>query len=421
MNKISSIFSTLLFLIPVLAFSQGKETTIQIDGKSQHYQVSGIENRKLGQPLIIIEGDLGANLEPWHRVINELPENTPVFAYDRAGNGQSEAFDEIPTTANRTKQLNTLLDKLNLAPPYILVGHGWGGILIKDFALAHADDIEAMIYLDPKDQSTSLEKMIEIFDRDGMEGEKIATDYFRMRRELFQNAPTGVRAEAEVLLDFSEGKTPDSKLYDFPEVPSVIFVGGKHVGYMENPMSASLGMDFQEILNVLQKNRIADFTNQILAIKNSELVLISNYMHYLHLQEPEKVGSAILSKYYGKPSEKIAIASEKYTAEEFEEYLDGLLTYFPEEKLTEAIINMHGYDQLRRDKPEHALVLFRHNLARFPDSANVYDSMGDGLVALGKVKEAVPYFEKAVEMGEIAQDSDLELFKKNLANAKRAN
>jgi tetratricopeptide (TPR) repeat protein len=77
-----------------------------------------------------------------------------------------------------------------------------------------------------------------------------------------------------------------------------------------------------------------------------------------------------------------------------------------------------GYDQLRRDQPEYAIALFQYNLDRFPDSANVYDSMGDGLVALGKVKEAVPYFEKAVEMGEVSNHSDLELFKKNLANAK---
>jgi hypothetical protein len=44
--------------------------------------------------------------------------------------------------------------------------------------------------------------------------------------------------------------------------------------------------------------------------------------------------------------------------------------------------------------------------------------MGDGFVSLGKVKEAVPYFQKAVEMGEAINHSDLELFKKNLVSAK---
>lgn len=148
------------------------------------------------------------------------------------------------------------------------------------------------------------------------------------------------------------------------------------------------------------------------------MVLISNYMHYLHIQEPEKVSSAISSKYYGNPSARLVSASEKYTAEEFEEYLEGMLSYYPKEKLTEPMINMLGYDQLRRDQPEHAMVLFQHNLARFPNSANVYDSVGDCLVSMGKVKEAIPYFEKAVSMGKVSKHRDLELFKKNLANAK---
>ena len=58
---------------------------------------------------------------------------------------------------------------------------------------------------------------------------------------------------------------------------------------------------------------------------------------------------------------------------------------------------MLGYDQLRRDQPEHAMVLFSYNLEQNPESANVYDSMGDGLVALGKTKEAIPYFEKSCQ------------------------
>jgi hypothetical protein len=89
MQKIFTVLLALLFTGFGLTFAQKQSKTIQIDGKSQHYQLTGIENRKLGQPLIIIESDLGANLEPWHRVITELPENTPVFAYDRAGKVKS--------------------------------------------------------------------------------------------------------------------------------------------------------------------------------------------------------------------------------------------------------------------------------------------------------------------------------------------
>ena len=79
---------------------------------------------------------------------------------------------------------------------------------------------------------------------------------------------------------------------------------------------------------------------------------------------------------------------------------------------------MLGYDQLRKDQPEHAMVLFEYNLEQNPSSANVYDSMGDGLVAMGKTKDAVPYYEKAVQLGEQSKHRDLGLFKKNLASVK---
>ena len=69
---------------------------------------------------------------------------------------------------------------------------------------------------------------------------------------------------------------------------------------------------------------------------------------------------------------------------------------------------------MRFDKYKQAVSLFRKNLENHPNSANVYDSLGEGLMALGRVEEAVPLFQKAVEMGAEPQHRDYELFKKNL-------
>lgn len=417
MKKVISLFFALLFISSGLTYSQKQSKTIQIEGKSQHYLTIGTEDRKLGQPLVIFESSMGRNLETWQRVINELSETTPAFAYDRAGIGQSEAMDEAPAPENRAKQLKALLDGLELTPPYILVGQEWGGILIKDFAEAYPMDVEAMVYIDPINRSSSRSTMIGLLDREGLDGEKIAAEHFKIKDEQFLNAPKGFLAERKALSDFMAGASADDILFDFPKIPSVIFVGGLQDGFSVNTINTLLG-NHQEFLNILQKDRIADFTEQTLQNHDSEMVLISDYTYYLNMQAPEKIGSAILSKYFANPSKKIVQAAERYSPEEFREYLDGLLAYFPENKIPESVINGLGYDQLRRDKPEYAFVLFQYNVNRFPDSANVYDSMGDGLVALGKAKDAVPYFEKAVKIGEVSKHSDLELFKKNLASAK---
>ncbi|MEB2776071.1 hypothetical protein SYJ56_12180 [Algoriphagus sp. D3-2-R+10] len=89
-------------------------------------------------------------------------------------------------------------------------------------------------------------------------------------------------------------------------------------------------------------------------------------------------------------------------------------TYIPASLLTEYDFNMLGYSLMRFDKYKHALSLFKSNLENHPNSANVYDSMGDGLMALGRVEEAVPLFQKAVALGAQPRHRDFELFKKNL-------
>lgn len=416
MEKTISLFFALIFISAGLTFAQKKNKTIQIEGKSQHYLTIGTEDRKLGQPLIIFESSLGTNLESWQRVINELGETTPVLAYDRAGIGQSEAMDEVPTPENRTKQLKALLDKLELTPPYILVGQEWGGILIKDFASTYPQDIEAMIYIDPINRSMQKQKMVSLLDKAGLEGERIAASYFKIKEDQLKYYPEGIRSEAKILLDLETGES-NSTIYDYPRIPSVIIAGGMKSEIMFNP-SSPLAEEFKDLNLILQADRIGEFTQKTMENSNSEMVLVSQSAQFFTFQEPEKLASIISFRYFSEPSKKIVQAAERYSPEEFREYLDGLLAYFPENKIPETIFNGLGYDQLRRDKPEYAFVLFKYNVDRFPNSANVYDSMGDGLVALGKAKEAIPYFEKAVKMGEVSKHNDLELFKKNLANAK---
>jgi len=416
MQKAIFLFFALLFISSGLTYSQKQSQTIQIEGKSQHYLTIGTEGRKLGQPLIIFESSLGTNLEAWQRVINELGETTPILAYDRAGIGQSEVMDGAPSPENRTKQLKALLEKLELTPPYILVGQEWGGILIKDFASTYPQDIEAMIYIDPLNRSSQQQNMISLLDKAGLKGERIASSYFKIKEDQLKYAPEGIRSEAKVILDLETGESSNSTIYDYPRIPSVIIAGGMKAEIIFNP-SSPLAEEFKVLNQILQADRIAEFTHQTMNNSDSEMVLVSQSAQFFTFQEAEKLASIISFRYFNNPSKKIVQAAERYAPEEFREYLDGLLAYFPENKIPESIINGLGYDQLRRDRPEYAITLFQYNLDRFPTSANVYDSMGDGLVALGKVKEAVPYFQKAVEIGEVSKHSDLELFKKNLASA----
>jgi pimeloyl-ACP methyl ester carboxylesterase len=79
-------------------------------------------------------------------------------AYDRRGLGQSQADVERPTLRRVAESLDALLRQNQIAPPYVLVGHSWGGAFIRAFADAHPDEVGGMVFVDATDIETSREE-----------------------------------------------------------------------------------------------------------------------------------------------------------------------------------------------------------------------------------------------------------------------
>jgi predicted negative regulator of RcsB-dependent stress response len=65
---------------------------------------------------------------------------------------------------------------------------------------------------------------------------------------------------------------------------------------------------------------------------------------------------------------------------------------------TEADINQLGYQLLGQKKTDEALAMFRKNVKDYPNSWNVYDSLGEALAASGNTKAAVENYNKAMSM-----------------------
>ena len=64
----------------------------------------------------------------------------------------------------------------------------------------------------------------------------------------------------------------------------------------------------------------------------------------------------------------------------------------------ESEINGFGYDFIRREMPAQAVRLFRINVELYPEAWNVYDSLGEALLATGERNEAVAMYEKSVAL-----------------------
>ncbi len=61
-----------------------------------------------------------------------------------------------------------------------------------------------------------------------------------------------------------------------------------------------------------------------------------------------------------------------------------------------------------------AIEFFEYNVATFPESANVYDSLGEGLEANNQYQAALENYSKAVTLGEKNLDVNLPVYQSHV-------
>ena len=116
---------------------------VELNGRKVHVLCAGE-----GSPTVILEAGLPGSSLTWMSVFSEIAELTRVCAYDRPGYGWSQ-----PTTSPRTaetivQELRVLLQSTDTQPPYILVGHSFGGLLMQLYATRFPNEFTGMVLVD---------------------------------------------------------------------------------------------------------------------------------------------------------------------------------------------------------------------------------------------------------------------------------
>lgn len=139
-------------LLPVTAQAQlPAESTRMIDvmGTPARVLTMRLDERQTGQPVLFLHGGAGSPLEAWGQWLSTIARLAPVVTFDRPGVGQSPFEGELPTPERVATFANELMRVLDVAPPYVLIGHSWGGPIIHSYAGRYPNDVVGMVYLDP--------------------------------------------------------------------------------------------------------------------------------------------------------------------------------------------------------------------------------------------------------------------------------
>jgi len=221
-----------------------------------------------GTPAVVLEAHFGGSMKSWRKVWRSVAEMTTVVRYDRAGLGDSER-GPLPRTAIRiADELGLLLRNAALPPPYVLVGHSFGGLFIQAFARRYPRLVAGLVVVDSSHE----------------DGEK------RMW-------PTVSKANRERALQFRR-KNPEHvdigrslaqirRLERLPDVPMIVLHAPIGVGTVIGPTPQDKWTGEQEQLSLSISRELASRS------RKGKLVVVRRSSHFIQLDRPEVVIAAI--------------------------------------------------------------------------------------------------------------------------------
>ena len=177
-----------------------------------------------GSPTVVLEAGFGADTQSWEDVQPEVGRVTRTCAYDRAGTGNSVAPPGVRGAPDEIADLRRLLARTHAEPPYVLVGHSYGGVLARVFAHAYPSETAGLV-------------LVDTMGRDGR------------RRQLAiwprSQAPEIRRGVATTVLqgvDLAAGEAIASRVKSLGDMPLAVVTAGREDNFPRKPARLNRAM-----------------------------------------------------------------------------------------------------------------------------------------------------------------------------------
>lgn len=99
-------------------------------------------------PSVIFESGIGSTSQNWTKIQESVSEFAHTVSYDRLGLGWSTAAVSERIPSEVVKELRAMLQAAGIAPPYLLVGHSFGGLVVRYFAAEYPDEVVGALLVD---------------------------------------------------------------------------------------------------------------------------------------------------------------------------------------------------------------------------------------------------------------------------------
>ena len=116
---------------------------VDLGGHRLHIRCTG-----LGHPTVVVENGLGDFSFDWALVERRVSEFARICTYDRGGYAWSDPGPKPRTFDQLNLELHDALAKLGEKAPYVLVGHSFGGPVVRQYTLSYPGEVVGMVLVD---------------------------------------------------------------------------------------------------------------------------------------------------------------------------------------------------------------------------------------------------------------------------------
>ena len=381
------IVLTWLMSVIIICSSTGQEVEIkvdsgfiEVDGGKLYYEMAGI-----GENVVLLHDGMVSN-EIWDYQFPLLAKYYRVVRYDRRGYGKSS---DPGAPYSDIEDLNEVFIKLGIERT-ILFGMSSGGGCVIDFTLKYPDKVNSIILVGAVVGGYGYTSHMtyrggHLKSPEAMADPEKAADYYVWEDpyEIYSENQSAKQKIAEILKR-NMHRPFNRQYYKPPERIAARFLS-------EIKIPALVLVGEYDIPDVHAHAGVIHF-----GIPGARREVIMKSGHLIPFEQPGEFNSAALR--FLRRNEFFS-RLDKEGIKEAEAYFNAVYDSKPRVQLFgEAEMNQLGYRYLQDGKTGEAVSLFKLNVISYPDSWNVYDSLGEAFLKDGQKDNAISNYEKSLKL-----------------------